>query len=511
MLQRSAYSITAGELGYEQLQTAISTPARFSLSSEAIEAIEKSSQLIDKILRHNEPVYGVTTGFGLNARSRIPRSQAEELQRRLILSHCAGVGELMPSDVVRLMLLLKINALSQGYSCVRLPLVEMLIKFLNEDVCPCIPAKGSVGASGDLAPLAHIGAALMGIGDVRWRGQKAPALEVLSALDLRPYVWGPKEGLALINGTQASTALAAKAILLADQLFSSALVIGALTSEAVFANASAFDARLHKIRRQRGQIDVAAAFRKLLHGGARRCAAQRSKHDQDPYSIRCQPQVMGACLDQLRNAAQTILNEVNAVSDNPIIFKQGDTFEVVNGGNFHAEGIAFAADSIALAVAEIGSMSERRIALLMDPRFSGLPAFLGMTEGLDSGLMIAHVTAAALTSENKCLAHPSSVDSIPTSANQEDHVSMATHGARRLMTMIDNTFSILAIELLAACQGIDLCAQPELAPITRQAYERVRRCVSFMEQDRYLAADIESAKRLLTGDGVADFVGTLVW
>ena len=396
-------------------------------------------------------------------------------------------------------MLLKINSLARGYSGIRLEVIEALVRLLNAGVYPCIPQKGSVGASGDLAPLAHMSTVLLGEGEVTYGGERLPGRRGLELAGLQPITLGPKEGLALLNGTQASTAFALEGLFATEDLFAAALVAGSLSVDAALGSRSPFDERIHQLRGLRGQIDAAAAYRALLeHSGI-----EQSHHDcgavQDPYSLRCQPQVMGACLDQMRQVAATLLCEANAVSDNPLVFSaQGD---IISGGNFHAEPVALAADNLALAIAEIGALSERRIALLIDANLSKLPPFLVEKGGLNSGFMLAQVTAAALASENKLFAHPASVDSLPTSANQEDHVSMATFAARRLLEMADNSAGIVAIELLAACQGVDFRAPLKTSPRLEQARKRLRREVPFYGQDRYFAPDIEKAKRLVQ-DGV---------
>ncbi len=438
---------------------------------------------VERIVAAGEPAYGINTGFGKLAQTRIPRADLARLQRNLVLSHSTGVGPRLDDAAVRLVIALKVASLAKGRSGVRPETVEALLRLYNERIYPRIPSKGSVGASGDLAPLAHLAAALIGVGDV--------------ALD-QPIALGPKEGLALLNGTQVSTALALQGLFAIEDVFAAALVAGALSVDAAMGSDTPFDPRIHELRGQRGQIEVAKRYRALLEGSAIR--ASHVKGDdrvQDPYSLRCQPQVMGACLDLMRMAAQTLEIEANGVSDNPLIFP--DTGEALSGGNFHAEPVAFAADMLALAAAEIGALSERRIALLIDASLSRLPPFLVEHGGLNSGFMVAQVTAAALASENKSLAHPASVDSIPTSANQEDHVSMATFAARRLGEIADNCAGIVAIELLAAAQGIDFRAPLATSAALQDAMREIRARVPFYREDRYFAPDIEAAKRMVTG------------
>jgi histidine ammonia-lyase len=445
-----------------------------------------------------EPVYGINTGFGKLAQTHIPADQLEQLQRNLILSHSVGVGPLLDDAIVRLVMLLKIAGLARGYSGVRPEVVDAMVAMVNAEVYPCIPSKGSVGASGDLAPLAHMAATLMGIGVVRHRGRNMPAAEGLALARLAPLTLAPKEGLALLNGTQVSTALALHGLFAAENVFAAAVVAGALSVDAAMGSDTPFDERIHELRGHLGQIECAAAYRRLLKGSEIRAS---HLHDdtkvQDPYSLRCQPQVMGACLDVMNNAALTLLTEANGVTDNPLVFPE--TGDSLSGGNFHAEPVAFAADQLALAIAEIGALAERRIALLIDTTISGLPPFLTAESGLNSGFMIAHVTAAALASENKSLAHPASVDSLPTSANQEDHVSMATFAARRLSDMAENTATIVAIELLAAAQGIDFRRPLQTSGTLEEAHRIIRRVAPHLEGDRYLALDIEAVTPLVRG------------
>lgn len=447
---------------------------------------------MDKIVANGAAAYGINTGFGLLAQTRIPNEQLALLQRNLLLSHAAGVGEALPDAVVRLILALKINALARGHSGITMELMNALLALLEHEVYPMIPAQGSVGASGDLAPLAHLSAALLGIGHVRIDGARVPATDGLRRAGLQPIRLHAKEGLALINGTQVSTALALAALFGTEDLFGAAIVAGAMSVDALKGSDSPFDARIQQVRGQPGQIAVAREYRELIAGSAIRASHLDCTRVQDPYSFRCQPQVMGACLDLIGNCSATLRIEANAVTDNPLLF--ADTDEVLSGGNFHAEPVAFAADTLALAIAEIGSLAERRIAVLVDPKMSGLPPFLVDNSGLNSGFMIAQVTAAALVSENKTLASPASVDSIPTSANQEDHVSMATHAARRLLVMVDNAAAVVGIELLAAAQGIDFHRPAKSSPRLEEVHAAIRRDVLFYSADRYIAPDIDAAR-----------------
>jgi len=395
-------------------------------------------------------------------------------------------------------MLLKVASLARGFSGVRAEVVDALLALLNARIHPCIPSKGSVGASGDLAPLAHMSAVLLGLGHARHRGETLTAAEALKRAGLAPLKLGPKEGLALLNGTQVSTALALRGLFAAENLFAAGVVAGAMSVDAAMGSDTPFDARIHELRGQPGQMLAASLYRKLLAGSQIR-ASHLTGDDkvQDPYSLRCQPQVMGACRDVIDNAARTLLTESNGVTDNPLVFPDSD--ESLSGGNFHAEPVAFAADQLALAIAEIGALAERRIALLIDASLSGLPPFLTAASGVNSGFMIAHVTAAALASENKSLAHPASVDSLPTSANQEDHVSMATFAARRLSEMAANTAGILAIELLAAAQGIDFRRPLASSGPLEEAHAAIRRVAPHLDGDRYLALDIEAATPLVRG------------
>ena len=489
--------VTLGEatVSLDDIQAALAGPVSITLTGEANSAIAASAATIEDILAAGKTVYGVNTGFGLLAKQTIRPDQLAELQRNLILSHCCGVGAPLPDDVVRLILMLKIAGLSRGFSGVRPALLAMLQRLLETDILPVIPEKGSVGASGDLAPLAHMSAALLGVGEMRTGGETIPAMEGLKRAGLEPVALRAKEGLALINGTQASTALALKGLVLARRVFEAALVAGAMSVDAALGSDTPFDARIHAARGQPGQIAVASALRALLDGSAIRHSHDDCDRVQDPYSLRCQPQVMGAVLDLLANAQRTLLIEAGAVTDNPLVF--ADTGEALSGGNFHAEPVAFAADTLALAIAEIGALSERRTALLVDPAMSALPAFLVAEPGVNSGFMIAQVTAAALASENKGLSHPSSTDSLPTSANQEDHVSMATYAARRLTGMAQNSAAIVAIELLAAAQGIAFRRPLRSSPQLEAAHARVRSVAAAYDRDRYFAPDIAAVTALV--------------
>jgi histidine ammonia-lyase len=481
---------------------AIWNGAAVRLDPAAYQVVAASAAAVARILSKGEPVYGINTGFGKLATVRIADADLATLQWNLVLSHAAGVGDPSPRAVVRLMMALKLASLAQGASGVAPATVHLLETMVRLDLIPVVPGQGSVGASGDLAPLAHMAAAMIGVGEIETGGRRVDAAKALADAGLAPLELGPKEGLALLNGTQFSTANALAGLFEAERLFRSALVTGALSTEAAKGSDTPFDHRIHALRRQPGQIQTADALRALMTGSAIR--ASHLKDDervQDPYCLRCQPQVMGAALDVLRQAAATLTIEANGVSDNPLIFPDAD--EALSGGNFHAEPVAFAADMIALAVCEIGSIAERRVAMLVDPALSGLPAFLTPKPGLNSGFMIPQVTAAALVSENKQMAYPASVDSIPTSANQEDHVSMAAHGARRLLAMTRNLEGVLAVELLAAAQGCDFHAPLASSAALEGVRARLRRDVPALDHDRHFAPDIEAAAAILRAGELA--------
>ena len=464
--------------------------------------IAESAAAVGRILAYGEPVYGINTGFGKLASVRIDYADLATLQRNIVLSHAAGVGDPSPVPVIRLMMALKLASLAQGASGVRPETVALLEAMLVHGLTPVIPAQGSVGASGDLAPLSHMAVTMIGMGEIFVRDERLPAADALARAGLAPIKLAAKEGLALLNGTQFSTANALAGLFEAELLFQSALVTGALSTEAAKGSDTPFDPRIHELRRHRGQIEVAAALRGMMVGSPIRAShLEDDTRVQDPYCLRCQPQVMGAVLDLLRQAATTLEIETNGVSDNPLIFPETD--EALSGGNFHAEPVAFAADMIALAICEIGSISERRIAMLVDPALSGLPAFLTPKPGLNSGFMIPQVTAAALVSENKQCAYPASVDSIPTSANQEDHVSMAAHGARRLHAMAANGLSVIAIEWLAAAQGVEFHAPLQSSPALERAHRLLRETVPPLDDDRHFHPDIAAAIALVRSGALA--------
>ncbi|HTT02472.1 MAG TPA: histidine ammonia-lyase [Steroidobacteraceae bacterium] len=496
-------TLSGERIALATLRAIARAPVSVAITAQARASIDAAYRVVGDIVAEDAPVYGINTGFGLLAQTRIPRERLSDLQRNLVLSHAAGTGPLLSDAVVRLALVLKLISLARGCSGVRPLLVDFLCTLVERGAYPCVPAQGSVGASGDLAPLAYIAAAMMGSGRMRLEGRELSAAEALRAIGLQPLELAPKEGLALLNGTQVSTALALQGLFTAENVFAAALVAGAMSVDALKGSDAPFDARIHAVRGQVGQERVAALYRSLLHGSAIRESHRDCPKVQDPYSLRCQPQVMGACLDTLLHVARILEIEANAATDNPLVFA-GDG-AVLSGGNFHAEPVALVADALAVALAEIGSLSERRIAVLVDPKMSGLPAFLVRDSGLNSGFMVAHVTAASLVSENKSLAHPASVDSIPTSANQEDHVSMATFAARRLGDMARNTAGIVGIELLAAAQGIEFHRPLRSSQSLESALQIVRSVVPPYEQDRFLHSDIAAATALVEAGRFAGF------
>lgn len=488
--------IQPGKMTLAQARQVLQEHVSVSLPASADADIGESVDCVNRVIAENRTVYGINTGFGLLAQTRIANEDLEALQRSLVLSHATGVGAALDDNLVRLIMVLKVNSLARGFSGIRREVLDALIALINAEVYPHIPLKGSVGASGDLAPLAHMSVVLLGEGKARHRGEWLSAERALEIAGLAPMELAPKEGLALLNGTQVSTAYALRGLFDAEDLFAAATVCGSLTVEATLGSRSPFDARIHEVRGQHGQIDAAAAYRHLL-GESSAIGDSHAGCDkvQDPYSLRCQPQVMGAVLTQIRQAAEVLGVEINTVSDNPLVFAEDD--DIISGGNFHAEPVAMAADNLALAIAEIGSLAERRISLMMDKHMSQLPPFLVENGGVNSGFMIAQVTAAALASENKALAHPHSVDSLPTSANQEDHVSMAPAAGKRLWEMADNVRGILAIEWLGACQGLDMRHGLKSTETLEQARQLLRERVSHYEQDRFFAPDIEAASELL--------------
>jgi histidine ammonia-lyase len=495
-----------GEVGLADWR-AIYRGAAPSLDPASRAAIEASAAAVGRIIARHQPVYGLNTGFGKLASVKIGDADLATLQRNIVLSHAAGTGAPTPTPIVRLMMALKLASLAQGASGVKAATIELIEAMLLAGLTPVVPGQGSVGASGDLAPLAHMAAAMIGVGRIEVNGQILNADGALARAGLTPLTLGPKEGLALLNGTQFSTAYALAGLFETEFIFRSALITGALATEAAKGSDTPFDPRIHALRRQPGQIETADALRRLMAGSAIRAShLENDARVQDPYCLRCQPQVMGAALDMLRHAAATLGTEANGVSDNPLIFADSD--EALSGGNFHAEPVAFAADMIALALCEIGSITERRIAMLVDPALSGLPAFLTPRPGLNSGFMIPQVTAAALVAENKQRATPCSVDSIPTSANQEDHVSMAAHGSRRLLDMAANASAIVGIELLAAAQGCEFHAPLRSSECLEAARARLRREVPPLDHDRHFHPDMEAANAIVRSGELIRAAGT---
>ncbi|MEM7359640.1 MAG: histidine ammonia-lyase [Pseudomonadota bacterium] len=497
--------IKPGELTLAQLREVNRHHVEVSLDPDCHKNIERAAQVVADVIANDRTVYGINTGFGLLANTKIQADELEVLQRSIVLSHAAGIGDFMSESTVRLLMVLKINSLARGFSGIRLEVIQALIKLVNSDVYPAIPQKGSVGASGDLAPLAHMSAVLLGEGEALHNGARISAKEALKVAGVEPIVLAPKEGLAFLNGTQASTAFALQGLFHAENALKAGTVIGALAVEAAKGSRVPFDQRIHLARGHQSQIDMAKAYRELLQrseiGDSHLSGETDCEKVQDPYSLRCQPQVMGACLQQIRFAAEVLLTEANGVSDNPLVFPEEN--DILSGGNFHAEPVAMVADMLAIALSEIGALSERRMALLIDSNLSGLPPFLVENGGVNSGFMIAQVTSAALASENKTLAHPASIDSLPTSANQEDHVSMATFAARRLQDIFDNVVGILAVEWLAACQGVDFRAPLKTSEPLEQAKDVLRKAVAFYDKDRYFATDIEAAAKLIDSEDLA--------
>ena len=502
-------SITLGgrPLGLEDIAAALAGPACVALHPEAVKRCEAAHKVLRRAAAGDAAVYGANTGFGRLALERIPADDLRTLQLNLVRSHAAGVGEPLPAAIVRLAMLLKLNSLAAGYSGVSATLLELMSQCINEDLLPVVPSQGSVGASGDLAPLAHMALVLVGRGEALYRGKRLPGGRALAEAGLAPIELGPKEGLDLINGTQVSTAQALAGMSEAHRNLKAAVVIGALSCDAFRATDVFSDPRLNALKPHPGQVAVARVLRRLWEGSEIRASHLDCGRVQDPYSFRCQPQVMGACLDLIENARRTLLIEANAVTENPLVFSPQE--EVLSGGNFHGQAVAFAADVLALAIAETGSISERRVAALVTGELSGLPPFLVPDPGLNSGFMLAHVTAAALASENKQLAAPASVDSIPTSANQEDHVSMSAHGSRRLAHMNANAAGILAIEWLAAAAGIDLLRPLRSSGALERIHALLREKAPERAVDREFAPDIAAARDLIEDGALAELAADL--
>lgn len=495
---KKIFKLTPGSLSLESIKEILNNDYNLELDNNCKKLINQSSEYINLKIKEGKVIYGINTGFGKLASCSISDENLSKLQHNLVLSHAVGVGEYLENKIVKLILLLKINNLAQGYSGVRLSVIEKLILWFNNDFYPCIPKKGSVGASGDLAPLAHLSAPLLGYGEVNYKNKIYKAHEALELLGDRPIELCAKEGLALLNGTQVSTSYALYNFLELKKLFDTAINNGAMTVIAANGNLSPFDKLIHEIRRHPEQLEVANRFYDLLSENLDNEVAQKSKDSkkvQDPYSLRCQPQILGAVLQNLNHCEKVITQELNGVTDNPLIFADED--KVLSGGNFHAEPIAFVADIMAMLIAEIGNLSERRVAFLVDANHSNLPPFLTENPGLNSGYMISHVTMSALASENKALSMPRSVDTIPTSANQEDHVSMATNAGLRLFTMLENLKEILAIELLTVIQAIDFHNALSNKSKLKNIYNKFRKEVNFAHNDRFLYTDIVLAKEFI--------------
>lgn len=491
----NVFTLDPSKLDFSLIKQVLIAGGQCRLDPRCIPLVKAANGVVNDVIALKKTVYGINTGFGALAHETISNHQLKELQQNIILSHACGTGESLSDRVVALILLLKINTLIQGYSGVRMEIIEALLAFYNHQVYPVVPSMGSVGASGDLVPLAHLALPLLGVGEMHYKGKLISAVEGLRIAGLKPLELMPKEGLALLNGLQVSSALAINAYFATEHLFETAILSGAMSVDAARGSDIPFDDRIHQVRGHQAQRDVAKSYRNLLLGSAIRESHRTCSRVQDPYSLRCQPQIMGAVLHQMRFVKATLEVEANAVTDNPLIFaEEGD---ILSGGNFHGEIIAMAADNLSLAIAEIGANAERRIALLIDKNFSGLPAFLVKDSGVNSGFMIAHVTAAACASDNKARAHPHVVDSLPTSANQEDHVSMSTNAALRLNPMIENTATILAIELLAACQGLDFHLPLKTSPSLSKVHVKVRARVAHYDKDRYFAEDIQCVKHMI--------------
>jgi len=478
------------------------------LDDASMQRVMEAAASVDRIVAGGETVYGVNTGFGLLASTRIPDERLAELQTNLILSHSAGLGEPLPRHVTRLMIVLKLFGLGRGHSGVRPLVIEALEALLEHDAMPVIPSQGSVGASGDLAPLAHLISALMGKGKIDLRGEVMAAGGALAKLGMQPLQLGPKEGLALINGTQASTAIALDALFMGERVFATAIAAGTLSVDALKGSTKPFDPRISELRGQPGQIRVAAAIRSLLDGSEIVSSHARCGKVQDPYSFRCQPQVMGAALDLLETVARTLTIEAGAVTDNPILFP--DENIAISGGNFHAQPVAFAGDIISMALCEVGSISERRSAVLIDPKMSGLPPFLTEDSGVNSGMMITQVTAAALVSENKSLAHPASIDTVPTSAGQEDHVSMAPIAGRKAAQIARNAAGIIAVELMTSAQAIDFHAPLKTSRKLQEIHAKIREITPRFTSDRYWADDLAELQAAVLAGGFAGSDGLLL-
>jgi histidine ammonia-lyase len=485
-----------------QLEELYRGDGAFHICNEAMVSVAQAVERLEKAVESGDAIYGVNTGFGKLASVRIADSDLGRLQRNLVLSHSAGFGEPLPANVVRLTIALKCISLGRGASAVRPEVIELLQDLVAKNVIPVVPEKGSVGASGDLAPLAHVACVLIGEGEAFFGGERMPSAKALEKAGLEPIELQAKEGLALLNGTQVSTALALAGLFDAWQLTNNSLVTTALSLDAAMGSTAPFRDEVHTLRGHRGQVESARMIRSILDGSQiRESHRDDDLRVQDPYCLRCAPQVIGACIDQLRYAGQVLQTEANAVTDNPLVLSDG---EVVSGGNFHAEPVGLVADMIALAISEIGSIAQRRVALMVDPSLNfGLPAFLSADPGLQSGLMIAEVTSAAVMSENRSLANPRTVDSTPTSADQEDHVSMACHAARRLLEMNDNLAAILGIEAMAAAQGIEYRAPLQTSAALQDVIHEIREACPSLSEDRMVDGDIARLAKLVGSGSLA--------
>ncbi|MCF6288826.1 MAG: histidine ammonia-lyase [Proteobacteria bacterium] len=482
-------------LSLSQLRYIWENPIEFSIDDEIMLGIKASRKTVTDIADSDATVYGINTGFGLLASKKIARIDLDKLQRNLVISHATGVGNAIDTNTTRLIMTLKAVSLSQGFSGIHPNTINLLIALIKHEIYPVIPEKGSVGASGDLAPLAHMSLVMIGLGKAMYKGELVEATYALEQAGLQQIKLGPKEGLALLNGTQVSTGLALKGLFLTENCLTAAVISGALSVDAAKGSLSPFDPRIHAARGQVGQIKLAKIYCDLLHESEIINSHEDCDRVQDPYCLRCQPQVMGAILDSVEYTASRLLIEANAATDNPLIFAAQD--EVLSGGNFHAAPVGLVADFIAIGLADMANMSERRIAMLIDPHMSRLPAFLVPDSGVNSGFMIAHVTAAALASENKTLVHPASCDTIPTSANQEDHVSMATFAARKLADIAENTATIIGIEIMAACQSIDFHEHLNTSPRLYTVYTQVRKQVPFLDKDRLMTDDLHNLRNMV--------------
>ena len=499
--------IGEGKMTIEDLLSVVREGSVIEISEQAKSKMQASREVVETCVAEEKVVYGLTTGFGKFSDVTISDEDCFTLQENLIMSHACGVGDPLPTEVVRAMMLLRINALSVGYSGIRISTVNTLVEMLNKGVLPVVPEKGSLGASGDLVPLAHMSLVLLGKGEATYQGVRMTGMEAMEKAGILPVKLTAKEGLALINGTPAMCAIGALAIADADRLQKTADIIAALTMEAENGIIDAMDERIHAIRQQPGQIATADNMRKLL-AGSRYITHQGEKRVQDAYVFRCIPQIHGPSKDTVKFVKEIIDREINAVTDNPIIF--GDTQEAISGGNFHGQYLAVGLDFLGIALAELANVSERRIERLVNPALSGLPAFLVKHGGLNSGMMIAQYTAAALVSENKVLAHPASVDSIPTSANQEDHVSMGMTAARKAREILENAVNVLAIELMCAAQAIEFQGAEGLSKATAATYNKVREHVAPLDKDRILYPDIDKCARLVRDGSILDAVESIV-